>query len=261
MVLEIIDKELLKDVLDDMVWSFSRLNAFHTCKRMFYKTYILGDETEDNFFAQYGSFVHGILEKYSKGELELFDLVDYYKKNFDEYITEEAPPNNYVDLHDQYYKKGLRYLENFQGFQDEAIGTEQKIDIELELSNMTIKFIGYIDRLSKTEDGEYKILDHKSKSAFKSDKELKEYLRQLYLYSLYVKKVYEKYPKILEFNMFKENDTVTCEFSENDLEESLKWVEDTINSIYEEEDFLPKSEDPYNDFFCRYICGYKGLCI
>lgn len=261
MEFEILDKQLLRDILDEMVWSFSRLNSFHTCKRMFYKRYILEDDAEGNFFAQFGSFVHKILEMYSKNEIELFDIKKYYEDNFDLYITEEAPPNNYVDLREQYYKKGLKYLENFEGFSDDAVGTEQEIKLDIELSDMTIKFIGYIDRLSKDKDGNFKILDHKSKSAFKNDEELKEYLRQLYLYSLFVKQKYNEYPKILEFNMFKENETVTCEFDENALKEALEWVENTIHDIYEEEDFNTKCENPYNDFFCRYICGYKGLCI
>ena len=258
---EILDKELLKDILDEMVWSFSRLNSFHTCKRMFYKRYVLEDESENNFFAEYGSFIHKILEMYSKKEIELFDIINYYKDNFDTFITEEAPPNNYVDLREQYFNKGLRYFENFDGFDDTPIGVEQEINLDIQLSDMTIKFIGYIDRLSKDKDGNIKVLDHKSKSAFKNDKELKDYLRQLYLYSLYVKQEYDKYPKTLEFNMFKENDTVTCDFEKDALEESIKWVEDTIHSIYDEEDFPPKTENPCNDFFCRYICGYKGLCI
>lgn len=258
---EILDKQLLKDILDEMVWSFSRLNSFHTCKRMFYKRYVLEDESENNFFAQYGSFVHHILEMYSKKEIELFDIIPYYKENFDSFISEEAPPNNYVDLREQYFNKGLRYFESFDGFDDTAIGVEQEINLDIELSDMTIKFIGYIDRLSKDENGNLKVLDHKSKSAFKNDKELKEYLRQLYLYSIFVKQQYDKYPTKLEFNMFKENDVVTCDFNKDELEESIQWVEDTIHAIYDEEDFLPKSENPYNDFFCRYICGYKGLCM
>lgn len=257
---EILDKQLLKDVLDEMVWSFSRLNSFHTCKRMFYKRYVLENESENNFFAQYGSFVHKILEMYSKGEIELYNMIQYYKDNFDVFITEDAPPNNYVDLREQYYKKGLKYLENFNGFDDEPIGTEQEIKLDIELSDMTIKFIGYIDRLSKDADGNIKILDHKSKSAFKNDKELKEYLRQLYLYSLYVKQEYDKYPKTLEFNMFKENDIVTCDFDYDALQESIQWVEDTIHDIYNEEEFPTKTDNPGNDFFCKYICGYKGLC-
>ena len=261
MGLDIIDKDILKDILDEMVWSFSRLNSFHTCKRMFYKRYVLEDESENNFFAQYGSFVHKILEMYSKQEIELFDMIPYYKENFDKYITIDAPPNNYVDLRESYYNKGLRYLEGFDGFDDEAVGTEEEINLELELSNMTIKFIGYIDRLSKDNEGNYKVLDHKSKSAFKNDTELKEYLRQLYLYSLYVKQMYDKYPTKLEFNMFKENNVVTSEFNEDALKESIQWVEDTIHAIYEEEEFLPKTDNPKVDFFCRYICGYKGTCL
>lgn len=260
MTLEIIDKDILKDVLDDMVWSFSRIGSFNTCKLKFYKKYILGEQDENNFFTEYGSFIHSILEKYSKGELELFDLVGYYKDNYDMEVCLPAPPNKYVDLRESYYKKGLKYFENFEGFGDETVGTEQEIKLDLDLKDRKIKFIGYIDRLSKDEDGEFKILDHKSKAGFKTDEELKEYLRQLYLYSIYVKNTYGKYPKTLQFNMFREGEQVVHSFDLKELEETLEWVRNTINNIYSETEFAPKTKEPENDFFCKYLCGFKGNC-
>ena len=160
-----------------MKWSYSRLNSFHTCKWMFYVTYILKHKGENNAFAEWGTFSHSIMEKYDKNELSEWELVDYYINNYNENVISDFPPNKYVILSDSYYKSGLEYLSNFEGHKNELISAEERIDFVIEHNDKKIDFVGIIDRLSKDQNG-LVIEDYKSKK-FKNKREVDEYFKQL----------------------------------------------------------------------------------
>ncbi len=321
--MNIINKEEKTKLLDNMEWSYSRVNSYITCPRMFYVTYIIGSiakknivseyDTEDNkwiidfivhskdknnskdpitkdlikdisekygdwvvdyiisssknnFFSQYGTFIHNIMEMYGKNKIEIEDIVHYYEAKYYSEITEKAPYNRYKDLNKDYFDKGLNYLEKFKGFENEVIGVEKLVKFPLELSNRTISFQGYIDKVEVDKNGEIEIIDYKSKSDFKDDEEYMHYLYQLYLYSIPLFLEYKKYPKRLTFDMFKINKKPVHEFSETELKKSIDWVDDTLNQIYDD-DFFMRKVDLENlkkvksvktiekDFFCSNLCS------
>lgn len=257
--ISILCKEMIEPVLDDMVWSFSRLNGFYTCKRSWYLQYISLNQSKPNFFSDYGLFNHSIFEKYDKGELQLFELLQYYENNFYEEVKSVAPPNRYVDLSESYFNKAYDYWENFEGHDDETIGVEVRTEFKLNIRNKERTFVGYIDRLSKDDKG-YIVTDYKSRSKFKNKQELNLYLIQLYMYALGVKEQYDEYPYKLKFILFKENMCVDVDFDLEQLQSAIDWIDKTINLIYNEEVFPPKTENKENDFFCKYLCGVHELC-
>ena len=61
-------------MIDNMVWSFSRLNSFKTCPYEWYLQYIEGISGEDNFYAEFGSYCHKILEKYVRLRLNILNV-------------------------------------------------------------------------------------------------------------------------------------------------------------------------------------------
>lgn len=251
----LLEKTILHDLIDDMTWSFSRLNSFYKCKRSWYYTYIMKAPSKDNFFSQYGTFVHSIFEKYNKDELEIFELKDYYVENFYNFITESAPPNKYVDLKESYFEKGYNFFSNFNGFNDKTVGAEVSFEINFNFNSINRKIVGFIDRVSVDENG-LVVTDYKSKSKFKNKKELKEYARQLYIYSIAVKEKYGKYPYKMIFNQFNEGKEVEIKFNKEDLDETIQWVEETLKNIYEEDTF----DMNYNDFFCNWLCSCNDSC-
>lgn len=264
-LIEIFDKEERTNRLDNMIWSFSRLNSFSTCKWMWYLSYMLNEEEkiehgvidEDKFFGLYGTFAHNVFEKYNKGELEIFQLYDYCNDNFETEIPVAAPPNRYVDIYSSYKDKLLNYFRNYNGNENEVVFSENEITYDIRLSkDKVISFHGFIDLLLKDKDGKLILQDYKSKSDFKNQEEYKSYLRQLLLYSKGVYSLYHKYPKELVFDMFKIGKTYRSEFKKEDLQEALKWVKKTIDNIYKENEFPCKCENPEGDFFCQYVCGY-----
>jgi hypothetical protein len=215
-----------------------------------------------NAYAQYGSFVHSILEKYFKNELNIFELSEYYTDNYASKVTEYFPKHPYVDLAQTYYDKGREYFDNFDGLEQyKMIGVEKKIELKVEGYN----FVGYIDLLAKNNEENIEVIDHKSrdlkprsnrKKPTKSDMELDDYLKQLYLYSIDVKEKYNTYPKYLNFNVFRSSAWIKEPFNLSKLEESKHWLIDTIHNIEKETEFNPKPDK----FFCRCLCDFRHEC-
>ena len=73
-------------ITENIVYSFSNVNSFNTCKYGWMLNYIEGDDKEFNCFAEFGVLVHSVLEKYFKYELELSDLQTYYADNYNIYV-------------------------------------------------------------------------------------------------------------------------------------------------------------------------------
>jgi len=259
------DEDLMENenlfIIDQFTWSFSRLNSFYNCKYAWFLQYIECNKSANSFFSQFGTLVHKILEKYVKGELSIFEISQYYEDNFDKYVTEPAPPNQYVDLRESYYEKGLDYLNNIDLILDdyEILGVEKEVKFKIK----DYDFVGFIDLLLKDKKtGEITILDHKSasikltkKGVSKTDiDKFQEFKRQLYLYA---KPVLEEYGRVdyLKWNLFKLKDYITIPFNQDEYNEAFQWAEDTIKLIENEIMWLP---DNSNRFFCNFLCGQRN---
>ena len=256
----------LEFLLSGMKWSFSRLNSYYTCPWEWHENYIMCQEKTDSSFAQFGSFVHSILEKYAKGELSIFEISQYYEDHFNEVVTLDFPPNKYTDLRQSYYDAGLEYLNNIDLDLEkyEVIGVEKQIDFIIDDK----EFVGFIDLLLKDkETGDITILDHKSsKLRFKKDNSISksdedhflEFKRQLYLYS---KAVIEEYGSVkwLEWNMFRNQKHVKIPWIKEEYDEAIKWASDTIKLIEAETEWKPGCDFFYGHWLCsqRNSCPYK----
>ena len=268
-----IEQYKIKFMLDDRVWSFSSVNCYENCPRCFYLSYLQDPPLKkvNNAFAQWGTLGHSLFERYTDGTLELYELGSTYEKEYYERVNLTFPPNKYVDLNESYHDKGLEYFENFNGFPDnwDLIDSEREIHLNINGN----EFIGFIDLIVKDKNtNKYIIVDHKSKSKFKNDKEKAEYARQLYLYSLYIEKEFNEFPSHLIFNMFRADDTVTIEFNEQDFNDSIQWFTQTITKIKNDNTFTdkiglqyaqkgkPLGEFKKDDFFCNHLCGVREHC-
>jgi hypothetical protein len=261
-------------ILDEMLWSYSRVETFERCAQCFYLSYILKKDQIPGFFGEYGSFGHLLLEKYYKEELFDFELADEYTNNYNSNITAYAPPNKFVNLADKYYQQGKYYFENFKGLDSdyETLGVESKYEYKIGDYNFT----GIIDLELKHKEGWYEIIDHKSKSEQHKNKLTKksnpddfvqlvdgrfipfDLTKQLYLYCIPTFEKYGEYPKYINFNMFKINDWYKFEFRKEDFEKSVQWVISTIQNLYKETKWL-KGED-VGDFWCSFVCGQTCNC-
>ena len=223
-------------------------------------------DDEDNAFSQYGKLCHNILEEYANKEIETFEMLDEYKRRFDQKVTKDFPYNKHGSLRESYFKGGEEYFKSFEGFKDyKIIKAEQKVKFKIGDYN----FVGYVDLVLQNKDKQLVILDHKSKKLSNPRKstwdniekrrksELYQYLRQLYIYSKPLIEKYKVYPKTLIFNSFKVGKWIEIPFDKDDYQESLDWVLDTINNVYNDETMTDKHDKQY---FCDNICGTSSYC-
>ena len=232
-------------------WSFSAVKLFETCPYAFYLRYVEDAEEAPNAFSQHGHFVHSILERYFKGELYAFELADEFELHYDENVTEKFP---FFNMYSAFYNKTLRYLQNFDGIEGEVVAVEQKLESVIGGH----KFIGYADLIMRDNKGYY-IVDHKSKSGWKSKKERAEYMRQMYLYGYCVKELYGEFPYKLVFNMFRKDEPLDEEvFHEGDCMAAVDWFKSAVDTILANEDWDCKVDAFYCGELCGCECAWRG---
>ena len=244
-------------VIQDMVWSYSRVKAFDDCPYRWYLRYIRKLPSKEMFFSSYGSFIHKLIELYYKEGKTSKQLTDMYLSGFKENVSGRAPnPKIFTN----YFKDGLRYLREIKPFPFSLIEVEKRVDFNLD----GIPFVGYIDFLGE-KDGELYVVDNKSRNLkprstkgkhTKSDEDLDSYLKQLYLYSKAVEQEYGKRPKSLCFNCFRTPVFIEEPFVEQAYTDSKKWLSEEIEKIKQETDFKPNMEY----FKCKHLCEMQDHC-
>lgn len=248
-------------IIDQFIWSFSRLNSFDNCPYEWECKYIECENGDSNFFSEFGTCVHSVLEKYAKGEISIFEISQAYENQFAETVVHDAPPNKYVDLKQSYYEKGLDYFDNIDLDLDgyEILGVEKEVRFKIADKD----FIGYIDLLLREKSsGKIVVVDHKSASmkilkngnVSKSDQEhFREFIRQLCLYAI---PIIEEYGHVDElwWNLFKERKWLKIPFKQEDQDEAVQWAKDTIKLIEQETEF-PCNPDFY---YCWYLCSQRN---
>jgi len=252
---------IYSNIIKEMVWSHSRVASYHDCKYKWYLKYLYGVEEKEQFFASYGSLIHRLLEMRLKSGVKVPILANMFLLEYNLLPIDGCPSEK---IRTSYFKKGLDFLKSLSRKDYfpamEIVGVEKKIDFEID----GFKFTGFIDLIGKTDDG-YVILDHKSrdlkprsnrKKPTKSDAELDEYLRQLYLYATWVKDTYGEFPKKLMFNCFKEQIIIVEDFDYEKWKEAIAWYVGTIHSIISETDYYPSIEY----FKCRNLCECHDEC-
>lgn len=236
-------------------YSFSKLSSWWVCPYGYYQRYIEHKAGIGNAFASFGTLVHELLEKYAKGEAELWDLPQMYEWMFDAAVPEKFPYNRYTNLKKSYYEQGLSFLKRFQGYENvEILGVEEEFTVDIDDWQLT----GFIDICFRDENGKLIIRDYKSKASFKNDAERHQYARQLYLYSIYVHQKYGVYPDELQFLMFRKKDEpVRIEFNMDDFNEAVQWAKDTVQIIRGAIDYPAQCED----FYASNLCNHREYCL
>lgn len=240
-------------------FSYSKLTTFETCKESYFRNYFLKDPGETNMLAEYGTFMHKLLELMLSGKITVAEAIKQYEKEFYTYITEPIyftfGSGFSKDFTSSYYDKGMYYLEHFDNFKDyKIIAVEKKFFVEMD--DYCIN--GIIDVVAQDKDGNYVVIDHKSANPFKPDV-LEEKKRQLYMYCAAIKQEYGEYPKQLIYNHFKANFIQYIDFNKEDLDSTLAWIDETVKEIRNCKTFTAK-ENACGDFFCTTLCNYRNNC-
>ena len=229
------------------------------CKLGWLMKYIFHEEKQSGFFAQFGSFVHKILELYLSNELRKDELALYYISNFDIEVTGKAPSRK---MRFDFYLQGLEYLSEIDFPHKEIVAVEKEVEYKIGSHD----FVGYIDVVSNESTG-LVITDHKSRplkpfskkypeKKTQADIELEAFLRQQYLYAWAIKQIYGTFPSHLEFNSFRERQFITIPFEEKHMYDTLDWAERTRSDIAQNHIWTPTIEY----WSCNHLCDVKKAC-
>lgn len=245
------------NIIQDFTWSYSRLTTFEHCPYQFFLSYIKPHSKKRMFFSDYGSFIHSIIEKRLTGQLKQEDLVAYYLMNFRHEVVGIAPSKA---IFQSYFNQGLEYLKQMSFPYSTIHAIERKVDFFV--GNK--QFTGIIDCVAQDGD-ELIILDNKSRALkprsgrsipTKTDLELDEYLRQLYLYSIPFRDEFQRSPNRLEFNCFRTQQIISEAFCDEEFERTKEWALHTIDRITYNEEWSPDMEY----WKCKHLCDHNHQC-
>ena len=230
-----------------------------------------------NSFAEQGTLIHDLIDKWAKGILTAGELPYEYIKRYPGEVSNNWPrmlaAKGYAE---KTYNQGLSYFENFNEFEGyEVLESEYSFKTKINGRN----FVGIIDMvLRDKKTDEIIILDHKSKSLDSFKKEENEMYKQQLIYSKAAEEKYGKYPDMLAFNLFKEGGLMMFRpFDKNEYDTVYEWACDTIKKIEEYDTFdwyetmmdrerknaVEKDKDPDKvkpTFFCTEICSCRKIC-
>ena len=248
-----------KNILDNMMWSYSRLTAYEHCPYSWYLRYIEGKDGGGSFYAENGKAMHKVFDELVSGKLDIADAPLRYSDLFDEItITTKK------DIMDKTFDACVNYLCDLNGdILSDCVSASEVYITWLVGSHL---FQGYIDLIIRNNNGDMIIIDHKSSSPFlKKDgkpyastkEQFETYKKQMYLYAEAVHQNYGIYPKKLIFHHFKDMGKLTViDFDESEKDKAVEWAKGVIEKIYKDEEFLPIIKTG----FCYRLCNYRDNC-
>jgi len=245
-------------VTDNLTYSYSNFSSFDTCRLGWKLNYIDKKERLGNFFSDFGSFIHKLLEEYFGGTLDIEDMIEYYEKNYSLNVT-TAPPPFPKGMGERYYQSGLDFFGNFVSYgvkreNYEVLGIEISVYTSYDDISLVVK--PDLVLLNK-KTGKVTLLDYKT-SKF-SEEKLEGYKNQLYLYAYFLWA--EKHIEVDKIIVWFIRDQKLCEIENNPLEvqKTLDWLKDTRNKISEETEWAPNLSKE-NEYFCYNLCSVKNDC-
>lgn len=250
-------------------YSYSQLSSFSECPFGYYLKNIEGIPDQSNGFAEQGSLIHDILDKWAKKELKKEDMAREYEKRYaNEVVTSFPRMLTSKGYAEKTYQQGLEYFENFDEFPGyTVVSAEEKFEQPLKLTDGTTRpFIAFVDLVLRNDfTGGLVVMDHKSKSWAEFRRHRDEMYKQQYLYSYFVHEKYGEWPEANAFNLFKaEGKRDEREFSMDEFNETMQWATDAIHQIesYDVLDWMMCKEQKNGkpDMFCEYICSSRSGC-
>ena len=253
-------------ISDKNVYSYSQLSSFDSCPYSYYLQRIEKiPETLSNGFAERGSLIHDLLDKWAKKILTKEQMKEEYIRRYPEEVVTAFPRMLAAKGYTQKsYEQGIEFLENFDEFDGyEIVSAEEKFTIDLPLTDGTSrKFTGIIDMiLRKSFTDDLIICDHKSKSLSSFKKNEDEMYHQQLLYAAYMNEKYGKWPSSCMFHLFNEGGLKTERlFTLDQFRETIAWASDLILRMekYTVMDWLECKEK--GDFSCWFLCNVRNSC-
>lgn len=252
-------------IIDGITFSYSSISTFNTCPYAFKLGYIDKKPRVDNFFGEYGRLVHDCVEKFFAGELEIFELTQYFKEMYPKVMLSTIPPYP-RNMEFTYTESAIEFFDNF-AFNYEKYdirNVEKTIHFKIDGTDFT----GRPDLvLTEKKEDENVLVDFKTSKVFRIDKrtgkETKDtgkidgYKRQMFLYTYGLRTQYDIPIHKIMLWFTRPDRQLIIPWRYNEEKEAVLWAADMINKINLEEKF---PYDNSNSFFCNYLCNVREAC-
>lgn len=243
--------------------SVSSMGTYDKCPKQYHYRYIEKPDVEKNKWVatEFGSCAHLALELFHKAIIKrdvkrknYANLMKWaFKKSMDEYDVSLLNQDIWSPDGD---KNGLSFLkEILQVYLDKIKeeGMPNVIGVEVPYNfNVGDHIVrGYIDRVDKISDGEYRVVDYKTS---KNPKYLDQF--QLLVYAEAIRRIYGDARKIHgSYMLLKHNcETKDWTFGGLDYENVVRRIEKSAASISSEDRWVKKPS-----ILCNW-CDYKTIC-
>lgn len=177
---------LIKKEGVDRIWSWSKVNCFHTSPYEYYLKYIkkAKEDRADSIYTTTGGLAHSVLEKFYTGEIEYDKMIDEFEDGWivaadiADLKFDRADEERNAQIKDKYYENLVHFFKNHTVLKNKPV-IEQFVKVKVG-GNL---FQGYIDCAFKDDEDCFVIEDFKTSSIYKGAKAENE-SGQLVLYAI-----------------------------------------------------------------------------
>ena len=237
---------------DELSLSASSVKTYKECPLKFKFNKILSVPTKGKTYFDLGSAVHKVAELVTKKQIEgiepteklAFDILEKEWRS-DTYETKTKEKQDY-ELAKQMV---ITFLEWAKSNPNKPTDVEKMFKIKIG----DVPFIGFIDRVEVTPEGDYEVVDFKTGYNYENKKSIREDY-QMNVYALGVEKVYGKLPKKASLFYIKKEKFVTYEIDAEQVESVRNTIESKVKSILAEE------FEPTPGFSTCKWCDYTPIC-
>ena len=179
-------QELMKKDGVDRIWSWSKINCFHTSPYEYYLKYIkkAKEDRANSIYVTTGGLAHNILEKLYTDKITYDQMIDEFEDGWIVAVDiadlkfDRADEERNEKIKDKYYENLVHFFNNHTLLKNKPI-IEQFVKVKID-DNL---FQGYIDCVFKDDEDCINIVDFKTSSIYKGAKAENE-CGQLVLYAI-----------------------------------------------------------------------------
>lgn len=177
---------LMKKEGVDRIWSWSKINCFHTSPYEYYLKYIkkAKEDRANSIYTTTGGLAHDILEKYYTNQITYSQMVEQFEDGWIVAVDiadlkfDRTDEEKNAKIKDKYYWNLIHFFSNHTTLKNKPI-IEQFVKVKID-NNL---FQGYIDCAFKDDENCINIVDFKTSSIYKGAKAENE-CGQLVLYAI-----------------------------------------------------------------------------
>ena len=249
--------ELYRPLIEDMTWSYSRVNGYSQCPYAWFMKYIRREPEPPNFYSSFGSLAHELFEEFYTGKLKKDEMLAEFLARYPVRVQGDRPQAKIVD---SYIESGIKCFRDFEPLDLKPVAVEKHVKFDISGK----KFVGFIDLVGE-KDGKLILVDHKSRNLrvpkrktanSQAQMEIDGVLKQLYLYAEAIRQETGRNPDELWINCYRTGTVIQNPYSEDKKLDAMEWARKEIDFIETGEDFSARLDW----FYCANLCGYRRQC-